>query len=170
MKKNIVVEYEANIAYDNLFFVDIKETKCQIFHFEKFDYLKNAYAFLNNYVDSCVFATFNLNLKKWKTLTFEMTSCITTKKNRDEIVVVFRTRDESKLIEIVLTSKIIFANFEQSTITKRLRIIENRWRLKRKKNSNYWIIEIRSIVANKRRRMQTIEMSSTQFVESYEKL
>jgi len=39
--KNIVANYEANIAYDNLIFVDVEETKCRIFHLKKFDYLKN---------------------------------------------------------------------------------------------------------------------------------
>jgi len=38
--KNLVAEYKANFAYNNLFFVNIEETTCQIFY-SKFSNIKN---------------------------------------------------------------------------------------------------------------------------------
>jgi len=54
-----------------------------------------------------------------------MMSNITMKKNRNKIVVVFRTRDKSNKIEFILILKIIFSKFEQSSIAKRLQVIED---------------------------------------------
>jgi len=88
-------------------------------------------------VGSCVIAQFNLGLNEWKTLTLEMVPSMTMKKGRDEIVVVFRTRDKGNKIELILTPKTIFSKFEQSSIVERLQAIEDRWRLKRKKSSSY---------------------------------
>lgn len=166
--KNIVAEYEANIAYGNLIFVDAEEAKCRIFHSKEFDYLKNVWACLSNYVGSCVFATFNLHLNEWKTLTPEMVPCTTMaiKKGRDGVVVAFRIRDQSKPTELILAPETNFSNFGQPTTAERLQAIEDRWRLKRKEGPGYWTTEIRTIDAGKRRRMQTTEADSTQLAES----
>ena len=159
--KNLVAEYEANVAYGNLFFVDAEEATCQVFH-PRSSNVKDIWAFLRNYFDSCVIAHFNLALNEWKTLTPEMVPCMTMKKGRDGVVVAFRTRDKSNKAELILTPETVFSKFGQPSTAERLQAIEDRWRLKRKEGPGYWITEIRSIDAGKRQRMQTTEVGSTQ--------
>lgn len=164
--KNLVAEYEANCAPDNLFFVDAEEAKCQVF---RPDNVQNIWACTHDYVGSCVIAAFNHDLKAWKTLTPEMVPCMTVnkKKGRDGVVVAFRTRDESKPAELILAPETIFSKFGQSTTAERLQAIEDRWRLKRKKGPDYWTTEIRAIDPIKRSKMQTTEVDSTQLAKSY---
>jgi len=61
--KNFVAEYKANIAYDNLFFVNIENTKYRVFNYQKFDFLKNIYIYIDNYINSCILAIFSQSQK-----------------------------------------------------------------------------------------------------------
>jgi len=167
--KNLVAEYNANVAYGNLFFVDAEEATCQVFH-PKSSNVKNIWACLHNYVGSCVIAQFNLGLNEWKTLTPEMVPGMTMKKGRDGVVVAFRTRDKGNKAELILTPETIFSKFGQPSTAERLQAIEDRWRLKRKEGPGYWTTEIRSIDAGKRQRMQTTEVGSTQLAVPEEEL
>jgi len=54
-----------------------------------------------------------------------MMSSITIKKNRDKIVVIFRTQDKNNKTKLILIFKIIFSKFGQSSIVERLQVIED---------------------------------------------
>lgn len=54
-----------------------------------------------------------------------MMTSITMKKNKDKIVVVFRTQDKSNKIKLILILKTIFSKFGQSSIAKRLQVIKD---------------------------------------------
>jgi len=57
--KNLVAEYKTNIAYSNLFFVDVEDTKYRVFNYQKSDFLKNIYIYVDNYIESCVLVIFS---------------------------------------------------------------------------------------------------------------
>jgi hypothetical protein len=54
-----------------------------------------------------------------------MMPSITMKKNKDKIVVVFRTRDKSNKVKLILIFETIFSKFKQSSIVERLQVIED---------------------------------------------